>query len=295
MKPARFQYECPSDVGAVIDLLGEDGVRSKILAGGQSLVPLLALRRSCYDRIIDINRIASLSGVAEIGGRLRIGSMTRQARVERSPVIARLAPLLAEAVGYVGHQATRNRGTIGGSIAYADPAAELPAVALALDAEVEVISAAGSRRIPADALLSSAFTTTLRSNELITSITYPAQKPRSGSAIVEVNRRHGETALAGAIAVTQLDESGVVASAQVVVFGTRDRPVSVAELGRSVAGMAPSLPGIDAAVLQATRGIAFASDVHAGSAYRHRVAGVVIKRALHRAIQRARQETGDDG
>jgi CO/xanthine dehydrogenase FAD-binding subunit len=295
MKPARFQYECPSDVGAVIDLLDEDGVRSKILAGGQSLVPLLALRRSSYDRIIDINRIAPLSGVAEIDGRLRIGSMTRQTKVEHAPVVGRLVPLLAEAVGYVGHQATRNRGTIGGSIAYADPAAELPAVALALGAEMEVISAAGSRRIPTDALLSSAFTTTLRSNELITGITYPAQSPRTGCAIVEVNRRHGETALVGAVAVTRLDESGVVASAQVVVFGTKDRPVSVEELGRSVEGKAPSLAGIDAVILEAIQGIAFASDVHAGSAYRHRVAGVVVKRALQRAIQRAWQKTGDGG
>ena len=160
---------------------------------------------------------------------------------------------------------------------------------------MEVISAAGSRRITADALLSSAFATTLRPNELITSITCPAQKPRTGSAIVEVNRRHGETALVGAVAVTQLDESGVVASAHVVVFGTKERPVSVAELGRSVAGMAPSLPGIDALIPEATQRIAFASDVHAGSAYRHRVAGVVVKRALCKAIQRAGQKTGDGG
>src|SRR5262245_31403591 len=182
VKPAPFEYHAPETTTDVVGLLHEHGDDAKVLAGGQSLVPMLALRLTRFPHIVDVNRVTELDGIEQSNGMLGIGAITRQAAVERSPVVPEVAPLLARAVKLIGHFQIRNRGTVGGSLAHADPAAELPVVALALDAELDVANTGGTRRVPATEFFTGTWETSMAPDDLLVRAWFATRPPRSGFA-----------------------------------------------------------------------------------------------------------------
>jgi carbon-monoxide dehydrogenase medium subunit len=269
MKPPPFVYVAAGSVAEAVDALAEVGSDAKVLAGGQSLLPLLNMRLVRPVRLVDVNRIAGLDAL-HVDGQARFGALVRQADALASAELAEAAPLLVEALRHVGHAATRNRGTIGGSLAHADPAAELPAALLALDGAVVASGPEGKRTIGASDLFLGPFTTSLAPDELLTEVVMPRHDScRFGFA--ELSRRHGDFALAGAVVV--LDP------ARVVLFGvggvpTRARGSEQAlDEGAEAAEAAElAVPDLDAV-----------TDVHADPGYRRRVAGVLVRRAIEQA------------
>jgi len=284
MKPAPFLYAAPETLDDALTLVHRHGTEGKVLAGGQSLVPLLSMRLARPRVLVDLNRIKALDYIRN-GREIRIGAMTRQRTAETSPVVREKLPLLAEAVRYIGHPQIRNRGTIGGSIAHADPSAELPAVLAALDGTVVLQSRRGRRTLRADAFFLTYLTTAMAPDELLVEVRLPAHD-HLGTAFLEVARRHGDYALVGVAVVIERDGdrarrvrlafTGVGATparveeaeAAVVEGGISDR--SFAEAGRIVAArLTPD------------------SDIHASAEYRRHVAGVLAERALRAAARRA--------
>jgi carbon-monoxide dehydrogenase medium subunit len=285
MKAAPFDYAAPERVEDALRLLTEHGAEARVLAGGQSLIPMLAMRLARFDLLVDITRIPALRGVTHDGDRLRIGATTLQAIALEDPVIAREVPLLAEATTHVGHFQTRNRGTIGGALAHADPTAEYPAVAQALGVEFEVAGANGTRTLMAETLYESAWVTTLAEDELIVASRWPRRRAGDGSALVEVARRRGDFALLGAAAAVHVRD-GTIVTGRVVMFGVGDRPRTVLEL----TGAAASLDELDRLAADAAAALDPPDDVHASADYRRRVAPSVIVSCVRRAVQRALQE-----
>lgn len=228
-----------------------------------------------------------LEGVAERDGTLVVGAMTRQRTLERSPEVARACPLLAEAVRWIGHVAIRNRGTVGGSLAHADPAAELPAVATALAAEVRVRGPGGERTLHGSELFELPLVTTLAPDELILSLAFPRKPPRTGQAWVEVARRHGDFALAGVAATVTLDEDGSVRNARLALAGVGPVPVDASAEAAALIGFEPAAPAIDGIASRAAAACEPPSDVHGSSAYRRRLVRVLVRRALTVAVERA--------
>jgi carbon-monoxide dehydrogenase medium subunit len=264
-----------------VAVLGEHGDEAKLLAGGQSLVPLMNLRLAAPAVLVDLNRVRALQGVSA-NGTIEIGAMTRQADLERSAEIAAGAPLVAEALRQVAFPAVRSRGTIGGSIAHADPAAELPAVLLALGGEVVARGASGSRTIPADELFQTYFTTALRPDEVLTQVRIPAAGDGRRFGIQEVARKRNDFALAGAVVVADVDAGGVCTSARIALFGVSDRPVRAAEAEQALAGQ--SLADGAAGAAEAAMGaIDPKGDAHASAEYRREVTGVLVRRAVEQA------------
>jgi CO/xanthine dehydrogenase FAD-binding subunit len=209
MKPAPFTYFSPTTLDETLALLAEHGEAGKIIAGGQSLVPTMNFRLAQPASLIDINHVGELFYVNELpDGGLQIGAMTRQRTLEQSPLVAARCPLLAATLPHIAHVQIRNRGTLGGSLAHADPAAELPAVMVALDATFVLRSLRGVRQVPAQAFYIGLFTTELAQDELLTEIRIPARPPRHGWAMTEIARRHGDYALVGAVATVTLGEAG---------------------------------------------------------------------------------------
>ena len=225
MKPPRFDYERPEGLDEALAVLAARGEEAKVLAGGQSLVPLLNFRLARPDCLVDLNEISELAYVHAENGTLRIGAMTRQAELERSDAAAAGWPLLVEAVRLVGHPQIRNRGTVGGSVAHADPAAELPAALAALAATFHVRSARGARSLRFDELSVTHLTTSLEPDEVLVEIEVPAPPPRTGAAFVEFTRRHGDFALAGAAAVVTLSETGACERAAIALLAAGPTPV----------------------------------------------------------------------
>jgi len=237
--------------------------------------------------LVDLNRVRELEGVAERDGSLVVGAMTRQRTLERSAEVARLCPLLAEAVRCIGHVAVRNRGTVGGSLAHADPAAELPAVATALAAEVRVRGPGGERTLHGSELFELPLVTTLAADELIVSVVFPRKPPRTGQAWVEVARRHGDFALAGVAASVTLDEDGSVRNARLALAGVGPVPVDASADAAALNGFEPAVEAIDGVASRAAGACEPPSDVHASSAYRRRLVRVLVRRALTVAVERA--------
>ena len=288
MKPAPFEYYAPATREEALALLAMHGGEAKVLAGGQSLVPSMNFRLAQPAILIDLNRIADLFGLAETAdGGLRIGAMTRQRTAERSPLVAARAPVLAEALPYIAHPQIRNRGTVGGSLAHNDPAAELPALAVALGATLHAQSAGGTRPIPAAAFFAGLFTTALAPEELLVEIALPALPPRTGTAFAEFARRHGDYALAGAAAVLTLDAAGAVAAGSLVFFSVGDGPVPASAAIAALTGAPPTAAAIGAAVARAVADLDPGSDIHATAAYRRHLAGVLARQALAAAAARA--------
>jgi carbon-monoxide dehydrogenase medium subunit len=288
MKMPAFRYHRPATVEETVGLLAEYGADAKVLAGGQSLIPLLALRLSRPEHLVDIGRVEELCGIDEGSNGLSLGAGVRQAEVELSPVIGRAAPLLAAAMPHIGHRAIRNRGTVCGSLAHADPAAELPAVALAAEAELVVRSSREERTVPAAKFFVGYLTSGLEETELLTAVRFPPWPPRTGCSLHEVSRRHGDFALVGLAALVGLGESGRVERAALSFFGAGATPVRVPEAERLLTGEPPDAAAFAEAAEVVTKVIAPPADNHATSAYRAHVAGVMTRRCLAEAAERAR-------
>jgi carbon-monoxide dehydrogenase medium subunit len=289
VKPAPFEYFRPRSLDEALALLAEHGGDAKPLAGGQSLIPAMNFRLAMPAVLVDLNGINELSYIRDDGADVRIGGMTRQRMVERSTLVAQRVPLIAETMPHIAHPAIRNRGTIGGSLAHADPAAELPAVMLALNARLMVSSQSGTREVAADEFFVGLFTTAVQPGELLTEIRIPPTPPRSGFAFQEMSRRHGDFALVGVAAVVQLDERGNCADARIALLSVGDRPMLAAEAGKALMGE-PSAESIAAAAdAAATKDIDPSGDIHASARYRRHLANVLTRRVLTRAFERAGQ------
>lgn len=288
MKPPVFEYTAVRSTDEAVAELEQHGDGAKILAGGQSLVPLLNMRLATPDRLIDLNRVAELAHVTARDGGVAIGAMTRQRTVERSELAARHVPLLADAIPWVGHFQIRNRGTVGGSLSHADPAAELPAVALCLDARFTARGPAGERTLAAEEFFRTQLTTALEPTELLTEVWFPASAQGSGSVWIELARRHGDFALVGVGAVVTL-AGDRIGEARLALTGVGDRPVRAREAEARLAGE-PLSPDVLADAAEAVRrAIDPGSDIHATAAYRRHVAGVLAGRAIRLAAARAKE------
>ncbi len=269
MKPPPFEYVAAQSVEEAVAALAEEGDGAKVLAGGQSLLPILNMRLARPSLLVDVNPISGLDSI-HVDGDVKIGALARQADALLSAELAAAAPLLVHALRHVGHPATRSRGTIGGSLAHADPAAELPAVLLALDGEVVATGQSGERRIPAAELILGPFTTSLAPDELLTSVVVPRWEGRR-LGFAELSRRHGDFALAGAAVL--LDP------ARIVLFGLGGAPTRAHDGERALDDGA----GAGEVAELATRGVDAVSDVHADGDYRRRVAAVLVRRAIEEA------------
>jgi len=288
MKPAPFEYLRPESVDEALALLAERDGNAKVLAGGQSLVPLLRLRLAFVDTLVDVARLAELGGIERARGGLRIGAGARQSFVERSAVVAQEQPLLVEALRLVGHEAIRSRGTFGGSLAHADPGAELPACVLALDAQLETRRRGESRRFAAADFFRGHFTTALADDELLTAALLPARRMREGAAILEVTRRRGDFALAGAVARLGAPD-GVCEVARIVVFAVGPHALRIDAAEQLLVGSQLADEDLAAAAQEASAAVEPHSDVHASAAYRQRAVRVLCRRALELARERLRE------
>lgn len=284
MKPPPFRYAAPTTVTEAVGLLVEHAAAEpRVLAGGQSLVPLMNVRLAHPDYLIDLRRVAGLSGIRTEGDVLVIGAMTRQADVEDAPEVARVAPLLAEAIRLVADRPIRNSGTIGGSIAHADPLAELPVVALALDAELVATGPAGTRHIPAGVFFRGPFTSALGPDEILTEIRLPRRE--GGQAFVEFARTHGTFAVVAVAAVVGV-AGGRVADVSIALAGVAPTPVRATAAEQALAGADLATVDIAAAVDAAAAALHPAGDVHASAATRTELARVHMRRALELALSR---------
>ena len=286
MKLPEVEYEAPTTVAEAIDLLAEHGDEASVLAGGQSLIPLLALRLARPAVLIDINGVDELAGVSATDGRVAVGAMTREYVAEESQTVADAVPLLAAALPLIGHEAIRSRGTIGGSLAHADPAAELPAVARALDAEFVVRGPSGERVIPAAQWFEGYLTTSRRPDELLAEVRFQAAKPGTGVSFQEVSRRHGDFAMVG-LAVSLVLSGGVISDARLAFAGVSDVPVRATAAEDLLTGDRPSTELFDEAARRATDDIDPPADLHGSSDYRKTVAAALVRRGLRAAADNA--------
>ena len=305
MKPAPFEYHAPASVEEALDLLCEHGWAAKLLAGGQSLVPAMNFRLAQPSVLIDLNRIEDLSYIRggpsdgregratsrppAQNGELLIGAMTRQRTLETDAHVATQAPLVRAAMPHIAHPQIRNRGTVGGSLAHADPAAELPAVMIALGGRFKVRNREAERWVSATDFFQGLFETALEPEELLVEIAVPSMPPRSGWAFQEIARRHGDYALVGVAAVVALDEGDTCAGARIVFLSVGTVPVEASEAATLLEGETVS----DAAIAEASRVAAYSdieprSDIHASAEYRRHLAEVLCRRALRGAFARAR-------
>ncbi len=289
MKPAPFKYYAPTTVDEALSQLAEYGWDAKILAGGQSLIPMMNFRLAQPSVLVDLNNIPTLSYVrrARDGG-LHIGAMTRQAALERDPLVAEAAPMIHAALPKVAYPAVRSRGTLGGSIAHADPSAELVAASVALDARFRIRSRRGERIVPADEFFVGLFTTVLEPDEILVEVQLPPMPPNSGWSFMEVARRHHDFALVGVAAVVTVSR-GVCDSAKLVYFSVGDGPVEAKQAGSVLRGQKPTPEAIgEAAETAATADIPEPnSDINASAEYRRHLIRVLGKRALTEAFERA--------
>lgn len=287
MKLPPFEYAAPETVDEVLTLLREHGDDAKLLAGGQSLMPLLALRMARPGIVVDINRVAGLSHVHCDRRSLVLGPLVRQCEIEREERLRGYCPMIPEAVENVGHVAIRNRGTVGGSISHADPAAEWPALALALDAECDVVGPSGTRTISAPELFLTYFTTSIAADELLTEVRLPLPEGRAGSSFVEFARRHGDFAIAGVAALVVLETSGTVADARVALIGVKDTAVRARAAESVLLGERPTDERLAQAAAAVDSDISPASDVRGSASDRRQWARVLTRRALETARARA--------
>ena len=281
MKPAPFAYARARSVDEAVRLLREHGGEARILAGGQSLIATLNMRLSAPPMLVDINRIAGLSGIALKDGKLCIGALTRHAEIERSVLIATHAPLLAAAVPHIGHPAIRNRGTIGGSIAFADPAAELPACLLALGGEVEIAGASGPRAVAADDFFKGLYETALNPSEIVTEIRIPAKTPQSRHGFAELARRHGDYALVGLAASASADGTKL-RDVRLVFFGVGLTPIRARGAEQTLAAQ-----GVEAAAAALAGDLDPPDDIQATGKAKKHLASVLLRRVTKQMMENA--------
>ena len=291
MKPARFRYCRPQTLDEAIDALREHGDEARVLAGGQSLIPLMNMRLARPTVVVDIGGLTGLDGVAA-NGEVRIGALATQWTVRTDPGVEQRLPMLTEALQF-GHVGIQTRGTVCGMVAHADPAAEVPGILLLLDGEVVARGPAGERTIAAADFFVSAFTTALDPAEIVTEVRLPTLGESSGQAFVEVARRHGDFAIVGAGAAVRLSDAGKVEEARVALIGVGEVPSATRTPRAQLAG---ADAGDREAIAEAGRvvaaGIDPPADVHGSSSYRKRVAEVLARRALETAMARARESEG---
>ena len=283
MKPAKFDYHAPASVEEALALLQRYGGDAKVLAGGQSLMPLLNFRLSRPAALVDLNRIASLAYVSEHDGQVRLGAMTRQRTIEFSPIVARKLPLLREATRWVGHLPIRTRGTIGGSLAHADPSAEYPAVLMALEGEVVARGPRGERVVKAADLFQTYLTTSLAPEEILVEVRLGAMPAGAGYALEEFARRHGDFAIVG-IAALIVREGRRCTRARLATAGTGPVPVRLRAAEEILERDGLDDAAIDAAARRASELVSPDSDLHASADYRRHLTGVLTGRALRRAL-----------
>jgi carbon-monoxide dehydrogenase medium subunit len=286
MKLPPVGYKAPDTVSEAVDLLAEHQEEASVLAGGQSLIPLLALRLAHPAVLIDINGIDELSGVSATDGWVTIGAMTREYIAEESETLAAAVPLLAAALPLIGHEAIRSRGTVGGSMAHADPAAELPAVARALDAEFVVRGPSGERVVPAADWFQGYLTTARRPDELLTQVRFPAAGRGTGISFQEVARRHGDFAIVGLAASLTLSD-GAISAARLAYAGMSDVPVRATAAEGLLVDERPSAELFDEAARRATDDLDPPADLHGSSDYRKKVGAALARRGLRAAADNA--------
>jgi carbon-monoxide dehydrogenase medium subunit len=284
---APFVYHRPQTITEAVDLLAELGSDAKVLAGGQSLLPLMALRLAHPSHLIDIGRLAELDRIERRSDSLKFGAATRDSTIEQSAEAGASLPVLSAALAEVGHPAIRNRGTVGGSMAHADPAAELPAVALALGAEMLVRSKRGERTITADDFFRSYLTTALQPDELLVEISFPAMPAGAGWAFEEVSRRHGDFALVGLVATATLDHKASLAETVLCFFGIGAKPVRASRAEALLAGSTPTAELFEEAAQAVMSELEPYDDIHGSAVYRRHVGGHLTRRCLSRAISGA--------
>lgn len=289
VKAPPFKYHDPRSISELFALLGKlENVR--LLAGGQSLMPMLNMRFVVPDHVIDINRVPMLSGVKESAAGLEIGAMTRQWALEREPLINAAAPIMVDALSHVGHIQTRSRGTIGGSLCHLDPAAELPGIAALYDATLTAAGPRGVRDISMKDWVVGYMTPALEPDEALVKVTLSVWKERHGHGFAEFARRHGDYAIVAAAALLALDDSGIVARAAISLVGVDIQPVRLHAAEKALVGQVADAKTI-AAVAETARTLECMSDAHVAGEYRQRLAVVMTKRALEAAAGRARERT----
>ncbi len=289
MKPAPFDYVTPATLEEAIGYLANDDVEAHVLAGGQSLVAAMNMRMSRPELLVDLSKIDGLDFVRDEGASLHLGAMTTKREIELSPVVAHAQPLLQAANMFVAHPQIRNRGTVGGSIAHADPAAEYPAVALLLGAEFTAQGPNGLRSIPVDDFFITYFTTALEEGEVLTAMKLPAMAAGTGWSFQEIARRHGDFAMAGIGVTLELDSAGHCQNTRVVPFALGPTPVCATAVENAINGEAPSEALFERACQMMADGIEDpTSDVHASVEYRRHLSKVLGVRALEEAVDRAR-------
>jgi carbon-monoxide dehydrogenase medium subunit len=286
LKPAAFTYVAAESLDAALAVKAQHGDDARFLAGGQSLIPAMNFRLAEPAVLIDINPLGDLAYVRDDGGALAIGALTRNRALERDAVVARSQPLVAEAMPHVSHPQIRNRGTLGGNLAQADPASEMPAVVLALGGRMQARSAKGERWIAARDFFLGALTTALRADEMLVEIALPALPPRSGTCFMEIARRQGDYAMMGVAAVISLDAGGACRHAALAYCNAGDRPI-LAD-GAALVGQVIGDAQIRDAAEAAQRAIAPTGNVHASADYQRHLAGVLTRRALRVALDRAK-------
>ena len=289
MKPPAFAYHRPAGLDEALALLAEHP-GAKPLAGGQSLIPAMNFRLAAPAALVDLNDLGELSGITPLdGGGVRLGAMTRHTAIETNQLIRERAPLLAETMPFIAHPQIRNRGTVGGSLAHADPAAELPAVMVTLRATMVIRGPGGERRVSAEPFFTGLFATALEAAELVVAVELPSMPARSGWAFEEMARRHGDYALVGVTVLLALDDAGQCAGARITLLSVGEGPVLAT---RAMASLAGSLLDADtireASELAGGNDIDPPSDIHASAAYRRQLARVLTRRALERAVARVR-------
>lgn len=288
MKPPSFEYVVAESIEHALHLLADGGDDAKVLAGGQSLVPLLNFRMARPSLLVDINHVPGLANIKKIDNTVKIGALTRHAKLITSKTIRQHLPLLPEAAAWIAHPQIRNRGTIGGSLAHADAAAELPVVLLALDAAVRVMSLRGERNIPIKDLLVSHFVSSILPDEIIAEVSVPVPPMGTGVAFDEFSRRHGDYAIGGAAALVTLDEDNQCVSARITVLGGGSTAIRCREAESLLLGGPISKTEIAAAAKSAVTGLEPVSTVHGSSTYRQEVIRTMVERTLAVAHLRAR-------
>jgi CO/xanthine dehydrogenase FAD-binding subunit len=286
VKPAPFAHHAPDSIEAALALLSEYGEEGRVLAGGQSLVPLMVMRMARPAVLIDLNRCNDLTFLEAANGILRCGAMIRQITVEHAPQVAREAPLLAKAMKYVGHRTIRNRGTLGGTIAHADPAAEIPATILCLDAVLVLRSARGRREVSAADFFVDSLVTVIEPDELLEEIRVPCSAPGSRAAFTEVGVRRVDLALAGVAAELNIDEAGRCEKIRLAALGAATVPRRLPSAEQCLRGVAPTVAAVREAAHAAVRDIDPISDLQASASYRSAIFPGLIERTIHAAMGR---------
>jgi carbon-monoxide dehydrogenase medium subunit len=284
VKPAPFEYAAPRSLDEAVGALASGGGDAKVLAGGQSLVPMLALRLARPALLVDINRLPGLDGIREASGMLEIGALVRQRALERWA--ASRSPLFADVLRHVAHPPIRNRGTVVGNVVHADPASELPALLLCLEGVVVARGPRGERMIPADRFYRAPLTTALGPDELATAVRFTLPPAGAGWGFAEVSRRHGDFALVGAVAVVTRGDDGTLERVRLAVFGAAGTPVRGAAGEQALAGQAPTAARIGEAARAAAAALSPDGDIHATATYRRQVAATLAERTLTSALAR---------